>query len=135
MALIDFDLQSLPHSADTGNPGTGLSTANSTSQTALVAAGEGPGQSDGGSLVVRDHAAVMGPLGHPVPWWIGLVLVLVLIKFFAEQGEHEADYKNVRIGVSNVVTITLSSIIGTMLLKWIFGIYKVPGLSAIIEAA
>lgn len=75
------------------------------------------------------------PAGSPVAWWFAMGGILIAIKVLAEKSGEEAEFKTIRIGATNIMIITLSAVVGLTLLKWVFGIYKVPGISQIIEAA
>lgn len=109
------------------SPGIGLSTGNQTSEGAVDRA------HDVGMPVLQQLDGTTA--GHPVSWWIALVAILIAIKYFAEWGQEGAQFANIRIGFFNVMVITLAAIVGLVFLKWVFGMYRVPGVSAIILAA
>lgn len=138
MPLIDFSTAALPGSADySANPGgPGLTISARTNQQALAAVGQdaiGTGAAVAQTVVAPQAAGTAA--GHPVSWWVALIVIVIAIKFFAEQAEDSGEFKNVRIGFFNIIVITLSAIVGMIFLKWFFGLYQVPGLSGIIEAA
>ena len=128
--MIGFDDAALPHIADFGNPGTGLTFSSQTNDVVLSA--ENQSDDDGGAIVAP---AMHGTLaGEPVAWWLAIIGVIIAIKFFAEKGGDGSQFANIKVGFWNLLTITLTAVIGLTFLKWVFGIYKVPGLSPIIEA-
>lgn len=90
---------------------------------------------DGGQLVSQTAGMEGTPSGSPVAAWFGLVALVVIMKLIAEKNGEEAEFKTVRIGATNIAIITISAIVGMTLLKWVFGIYKVPGISQVVEAA
>lgn len=126
--MIGFSNAALPHLADF-DPGDGTTSPATTSPNVLAVSGlrGNPGTD------VASHLDGT-PAGHPVSWWVAIIVLLVAIKFFAEKGG-EGGFSNVRIGFFNVVTITLAAVVGLTFLKWVFGLYRVPGISAIILAA
>lgn len=128
--MIGFDDAALPHMADFGNPGTGLTASSQTNDVVLSA--ENQSNSDGGSIVAPSLHGTVG--GEPVAWWLTLIVLFIGIKFIAERGGDGSQFANVKIGFWNMLTITFAAIIGITFLKWVFGIYKVPGLSPVIEA-
>jgi len=89
---------------------------------------------DGGDLVPATAGLEGTPGGSPVAWWFGMIALIVILKFVAEKNGEEGDFKNIRVGASNIAIITVSAVIGLTLLKWVTGIYKIPGLSQIVEA-
>lgn len=72
-------------------------------------------------------------LGSPVAAWFGIIAALILIKLIAEQVHSEGEFSNVKVGLLNILLITLMAKVGDVWLKWFFGYVKVPGLSQIIE--
>jgi hypothetical protein len=131
MPLIDFADAALPGGADaSANPGgPGLTTSARTNQSALAAAGED--EFAGTVVAPQAHGTAAG---HVIPWWLALIVAIVVWKFLEERGDHSA-LSELKIGVSNVIKVTVMAIIGLTLAKWIFGVYVVPGLSAVVEAA
>lgn len=130
MPLIDFSTASLPGGGDVNPGGGGLTTSSKTSEQVLIAAGE-----DEYNGMVVGTGLLGTPAGHPIAWWIGMGVLLVGVKFLAEKNSEGTEFKNIRVGFFNIAIITLSAIFGMTLAKWVFGVYKVPGLSAIVEAA
>lgn len=89
---------------------------------------------DGGSIVPMTAGMEGTTQGSPVAWWFAIGGILVAIKILAEKNGDEGEFRTIRIGATNILIITLSSVVGLTLLKWVFGIYKVPGISQIVEA-
>lgn len=132
MPLIDFSDAALPGGADaSANPGgPGLTTSARTNQTALSAAG----QDEFSGTVVAPQA--IGTAGaHVIPWWLFLIVAVVVWKFLEERGSGSSAVSEIKLGVSNILKITVCAIIGLTLFKWVFGVYVIPGLSAVVEAA
>jgi hypothetical protein len=131
MPLIDFSDAALPGGADaSANPGgPGLTTSARTSQTALAAAGQ---DEFSGTVVAPQAVGTAG--AHVIPWWIAIIVAVVIWKFLEEKGGNSS-LSEIKLGVSNVIKITVCAIIGLTLAKWIFGVYVIPGLSAVVEAA
>ena len=129
MPLIDFSTANLPHSGDF-SPGQGLSTSSSTNENVLAALGQ---DEYVGNVIAPQANGTLA--GHPVAAWLGVILLIIVLKFVAEKNGEAGAFSNVRVGFFNIAVITLSSLIGLTFLKWVFGVYKVPGISPIIEAA
>jgi hypothetical protein len=89
---------------------------------------------DGGDLIGPTMGMEGTAAGSPVAWWFALGGTLIALKLIAEKNGDASEFKTIRVGASNILIITLSSIVGLTLLKWVFGIYKIPGLSQIVEA-
>jgi hypothetical protein len=133
--LIDFSSAALLSGGD-AVPGSGAMTLSSrTNENVLTAYGEDAlsNNSAPGPVVGTQLHGTVG--GHAVTWWICIGIVLVVIKFLAEKGGDAGEFKNVRVGFFNIMVITLSAVVGLTLLKWVFGYYTIPGISAVIEAA
>jgi hypothetical protein len=109
------------------SPGVGLSTGNQTSGGAVGAA------TDVGMNVAPGLQGTTA--GHPVTFWVGLVALLIALKYFAEWGGTGEDFRNIKIGFFNTMVITFSAVIGLVFLKWVFGFYKIPGVSDVVLAA
>lgn len=71
------------------------------------------------------------PLAQPVPIWFGLIALLVATRYFASKAGEASEYASIRIGFYNIVVITLSAVVGINLGKWVFGYWKLPGISAL----
>lgn len=138
MPLIefDFDTAALPRIGDNEPDSGGMRTTDTTNETVLSAFNQNSltaGATAGRTMLGTQYAKT--PLGHPIPWWLGLIVLLVALKFFAERTSQEAEFKGIKIGFYNIMVITLSAIIGLTLTKWVFGVYSVPGLTTIVETA
>lgn len=110
------------------NPGTGLTTGTRTVTSAVANAND---------IVGVDVAPQMKgtTTGHPVSWWIAIIAVLIVIKYLAESSGEASDYSNIRIGFLSIIVITLSAVVGMIFLKWVAGLYRIPGFSDIILAS
>ncbi len=130
MPLIDFSEAALLGGADAAaNPGgPGLTTSARTNQNALAAAGEDV--FTGTVVAPQAHGTAAG---HVVPWWLALIVGVVVWKFLEERGS--GTFGEIKLGVANIMKITVCAIIGLTFAKWVLGIYVVPGLSAVVEAA
>lgn len=108
------------------NPGSGISTATETSPQAVAAdAGVFQGMTVGAAM--QGTAA-----GHPVTWWFAIIALVIGLKFAAEAAGEENEFHSLRVGILNTVIVTIMAIIGIAFAKWVFGFYKVPGLSTLI---
>lgn len=67
-------------------------------------------------------------------YWIGIVLLLLVTVFVARKAGGEEDFRNIRPTFYNFMTITLTSIVGIVGLKVIFGKFRVAGLSDVVLA-
>lgn len=127
--MIGFSVAGLAHAADF-NPGAGVSTPAATSPNVIAneASLANPGTNVAPGL--SGTAA-----GHPVSWYFGILVILVILKYVSEAAGDKGEFKDVKIGFLNIVTITFSAILGLIFLKWVFGMFRVPGLSDIVLAA
>lgn len=86
-----------------------------------------------------DPAAYVGPfadkrlLGEPFAFYVGLVLLLVLLRFASEHSDMPQG-ANMRVNVYNMLAVGLSSIITIITLKLVFAKYPVPGISPLIAS-
>lgn len=131
MARIDFSSAALPSSGDNDPSQVGLTVSGRTNQTVLTNSGQD--ELAVGSVVAPQMQGTVA--GHVVPWWLALIVLVIAVKFIAEKNDEAGEFKNIRVGFFNIMVITLCAVIGLTLLKWIFGIYKVPGIAPLIEAA
>lgn len=103
-------------------PGQALSTAGRTVPAAVAA--------DAGNIAgITVAPALQGtPAGHPVSWWIALVALYLITRYFFAQGK---EY----MGFWHVADTTVSAIIGLSLAKWFFTMVTIPGLSSVVLSA
>jgi hypothetical protein len=127
--MIGFSNAALPHAADF-DPGDGVSSPATTSPNVLGVEGM---RGDPGTDVATHLDGTTA--GHPVSWWIAIIVLLVALKFVAEKAGDSGSYSNIKVGAWNTLVVTISAIIGLTFLKWVFGMYRIPGLSAIVLAA
>lgn len=73
--------------------------------------------------------------GQTIWWWLGLVGFLAAMVWIARKAGGEEDFKNIRPTVYNFLTITLTSIVGIVMLKVLAARFRVPGASDVILAA
>jgi hypothetical protein len=81
-----------------------------------------------------DNAAAVGKSAHPMPYWIALIVALLVLKYAAEE-YGDRDFSSIKIGFYNVFVITLAAIIGLNLTKLAVTKWPVPGLTTIVQAA
>lgn len=130
MALIEFSTAGLPGYGDTDAGGGGLDTSSRTNETDLEVYGQDwdNGYGDGGTIVTPN--AVGGPTDEPVAWWIALVVIFVIVSYyFRKDEEHKHGI------VTDIICHTLEVLIGLTFLKMVFGVWKIPGASQLVEAA
>jgi hypothetical protein len=90
-----------------------------------IPGGAGSGNGNGGGIV-----------GHPVAWWVALIVLLVALMYGSQRfGSEGENFKNIKLSVYNIVVISLAAVIGFAGLKMIFSRFAVPGLSDVILAA
>lgn len=68
-------------------------------------------------------------IGEPLGVWIGGIILLFVLKFLSERKESTLNPAYIKIGGYNVLAITLSAMIGIILLKVIFNRFQVPGVT------
>lgn len=68
-------------------------------------------------------------------YWVGLVILLVVMVFAARKAGGEEDFRNIRPTFYNFLAITLTAIVGIVGMKAIFSKFRVSGLSDVILAA
>ena len=131
MPLIDVSNLAMVRAGDTNPGGGAITTSASANEQVLGSYGE---DSVGHVGTVVAPGALDTAGGHVVPWWMFLVGILVVWAFFDSKSE-KADLKEVKVGFANSFKVALFVLIWFTLFKWIAGIYVIPGLSAIVEAA
>lgn len=128
---LDFSNVALAKGGDVNPGGGGMTTSSSTNQTVLEAYGANSIGGVGTLVAPGAHETVAG---HVIPWWVFLIGVLVVWAFFDAKSEKE-DLKEVKVGFANSLKVSLFVLVWFTLFKWFFGVYVVPGLSAVVEAA
>jgi hypothetical protein len=73
-------------------------------------------------------------LGEPFAVFLGMVLLLFLLKFFSERSGILGVPSHVRIGGYNFLAVGISAAIFIVLMKIIFNAYKIPGLTEFTNA-
>src|SRR5882672_4318752 len=77
-----------------------------------------------------------GIVGHPIAWWVALIVLLVVLMYGSQRfGSEGENFKNIKLSIYNIVVISLAAVIGFAGLKMIFSRFPVPGLSDVILAA
>lgn len=77
-----------------------------------------------------------GIVGHPIAWWVALIVLLVALMYGSQRfGSEGENFKNIKLSVYNIVVISLAAVIGFAGLKMIFSRFQIPGLSDVILAA
>ena len=77
----------------------------------------------------------MGLLGNTVAWWFALILLIIAAKWAAEKNGNAGEFSTIRVGLLNIVIITLASIIGKTALKMLLSKYRFAGLTDLVLAA
>jgi hypothetical protein len=94
--------------------------------------------SNGGGVVTQNSGMLSnynGPfsgdsiLGQPFSWLIGLLLILVFLKWFSEHPDTSIKPYHLHIGGYDIVSVGLISIVVIALFKLIFTRWQVMGLS------
>lgn len=73
------------------------------------------------------------PWAQPVPVWIALVAILFASKYFIEKGGAKDEY--FRIGFGNMLLFFFLWVVVANVSKWIFGFWRLPGISNLVLAA
>ncbi len=76
-----------------------------------------------------------GLLGNTVAWWFGVILLIIALKWAAEHNAEGKDYGTIRVGLYNILVITLAGIIGNTALKMLLSKYRFAGLSDLVLGA
>lgn len=114
--------------------------------------GDVAGQGQGATMAQRGNpgvvAAVRGPSapsvsnpmggggeGLGVVAWVGVLLLLLVLKFAAEHGADAKEFASIRVGFWSFIVITIVAILGINASKWIFGTWHVPGVSSLVLAS
>jgi hypothetical protein len=134
MGLIDFSTAALPHAGDIlPDGGIGLSSSSVTNQTDLEVYGEDEYDGDDGGDIVRGTEPLVGtPADHPIGGWLTLGVILMVLLYFRAKGVGDGGTK-VHLGIGETGIIALSTLVWFVLAKWVLGIYKIPGLSQVVE--
>lgn len=99
-------------------------------QGAAVAAGT----LSAGSVLQAQYNTGNGTL-TPVTFLIGLIGLLVLMKVLGESSKTDIEPAHLHIGGYNLVAVTVTSVVGIVLLKVIFNKFQVPGITDLVNAA
>jgi len=89
----------------------------------------------GNPAVTVGASANVGGSPRTLGYWVGLVVLLLVMVFAARKAGGEEDFRNIRPTFYNFLAITLTAVVGIVGLKAIFGKYRVSGLSDVILAA
>ena len=126
----------------TGTRGSAMTmNASSPSRTAPYVAGRFSSDSaganvPGGAGSADTSGGTNGVIGHPVAWWVALIVLLVALMYGSQRfGSEGENFKNIKLSIYNIVVISLAAVIGFAGLKMIFSRFTVPGLSDVILAA
>jgi hypothetical protein len=134
MALIDFGTAATIKGGDIlPDGGVGLSTSATTNETDLNLYGEDEyGNDDGGSIVPAAHGLVGTPADHPVGGWLTIGVLFLVLMYYRAKGVGGTGAK-AHIGIGESLLLTIGVVFWLTLGKWVLGIYKVPGLSEVVE--
>lgn len=75
-----------------------------------------------------------GLLGQPLSWWVLLIVLLYGVRFIGSKIGSGEEFKNLRVSVFNIVTVSLMAVVGIGFLKVLFNRFQVPGLTAFVNA-
>lgn len=102
------------------------------------------GASQGASMNAGENASTTGEnadalagggiLGQPLSWWVLLIIMLYGVRFIGTKIGSGEEFKNLRVSVFNIVTVSLMAIVGIGFMKVLFNRFKVPGLTAFVNA-
>lgn len=73
--------------------------------------------------------------GNPVVAWVGVIILLLVLKFASEHGEEKSEFANVRVGFYSFLVITIVAILGINAAKWLFGTWHIPGVTPLVLAS
>lgn len=76
----------------------------------------------------------VGMMGEPIRWWVALAILLMVLMYSAQRFDGNGNYGNLKLTAYNILSITLSAIIGITLFKVFFTKFPVPGLTLLIQA-
>lgn len=75
-----------------------------------------------------------GLLGQPVAWWVLLLALLYAVRFAGAKLGNGEEFRNLKVSVFNIVTVSLMAVVGIGFLKVLFNRFKVPGLTPFVNA-
>lgn len=93
-----------------------------------------PDPATGGATPTVATANPVKMSGNTIWWWMGALGLLAAMVFTARKVGGPDEFRNIRPSVYNVLTITLTAIIGIVGLKVLAAKYRIPGASDIILA-
>jgi hypothetical protein len=121
---------------------------NSLAATGDFVTGEGVSTSQRANVNVLNDEAAFNPIGstiapeahgapwaQPVPVWLALVGLLIILKYVEEKNGQASDFASIRVGFSNFLKIWIIAVVSLNLGHWIFGYWRVPGISTLVLAA
>lgn len=112
-----------------GGTTAGAGGAMTTSTSTVV-----PDPTTGGATPTVSAGSPVQMSGNTVYWWLGALALLGLLVFVARKVGGPDEFRNIRPSVYNVLTITLTAIIGIVGLKVLAAKFRIPGASDIILA-
>lgn len=75
-----------------------------------------------------------GLLGQPLAWWALLLGLLYAVRFAGTRLGSGEEFKNLKVSVFNIVTVSLMAVVGIGFLKVLLNRFKVPGLTPFVNA-
>lgn len=75
-----------------------------------------------------------GLLGQPLAWWALLLGLLYAVRFAGTKLGSGEEFKNLKVSVFNIVTVSLMAVVGIGFLKVLLNRFKVPGLTPFVNA-
>lgn len=86
------------------------------------------------ALLNQQFATGNGTL-TPVTILVGLIGLLVVMKLLGESNSTKIQPAHIAIGGYNLIAVTVTSVIGIVLLKVVFNKFQVPGITDLVNAA
>jgi hypothetical protein len=99
--------------------------------------GQNPDMSGGGmgtGGMARGSKAPGGLIASPLTWVVVLAVFAVGIMFTAHKTGRSEEFASIRASAYNIFFVTLTAMVGILILKGILGRVKVPGLSTAVMA-
>lgn len=111
------------------------STAAATSPDNLFTGLLPSGNANANAVVTSAQAGSPSFGGHPMTWWVGLLLLFLGVYWLAKKTGNATDFSGIRLSAYNIFFITFTALLGLTLGKVILTKFRVPGLSQVWLAA
>lgn len=87
------------------------------------------------TLLQQKYATGGGGALTPVTFLIGLIGLLVVMKLLGESNKTSIQPAHLHIGPYNILTVTVTAIVGIVLAKIAFNAFQIPGITDLVNAA